>query len=98
MRKTLQLRETRADEYINFSQNKSHLFDGETVILDGKIWQFCDLKDPLLAELADIEKCEARDVCDVSQSPRFPMPVVKLIMISKYRIPTVGSRIIVTLK
>ncbi|RVD87996.1 uncharacterized protein DFL_002196 [Arthrobotrys flagrans] len=46
------------------SQNKGHLFDGETVILDGKIWQFCDLKDPLLAELADIEKCEARDVCD----------------------------------
>ncbi|KAK6498757.1 tau 95 subunit of transcription factor TFIIIC [Arthrobotrys musiformis] len=46
------------------SQNTGHLFDGETIILDGKIWQFCDLKDPLLAELADIEKCEARDVCD----------------------------------
>ncbi|KAF3088202.1 tau 95 subunit of transcription factor TFIIIC [Orbilia oligospora] len=46
------------------SQNKGHLFDGESIILDGKIWQFCDLKDPLLAELADIEKCEARDVCD----------------------------------
>ncbi|KAK6339332.1 tau 95 subunit of transcription factor TFIIIC [Orbilia javanica] len=46
------------------SQNKGHLFDGETIILDGKIWQFCDLKDPLLAELADIGKCEARDVCD----------------------------------
>ncbi|KAK6352503.1 tau 95 subunit of transcription factor TFIIIC [Orbilia blumenaviensis] len=46
------------------SQKKGHLFDGESVILDGKIWQFCDLKDPLLAELANIENCEARDVCD----------------------------------
>ncbi|KAF3932655.1 hypothetical protein ABW19_dt0201448 [Dactylella cylindrospora] len=44
--------------------NKSHLFDGETLVPDGRIWQFCDVTDPLLRELADIENVEAREVCD----------------------------------
>ncbi|KAF3933074.1 hypothetical protein ABW20_dc0108660 [Dactylellina cionopaga] len=46
------------------SGNMSHTFDGENVVLDGKIWQFCDLTDPLLKDLADITKCEPRDTCD----------------------------------
>ncbi|EPS40267.1 hypothetical protein H072_5941 [Dactylellina haptotyla CBS 200.50] len=46
------------------SENTSHLFDGEKVVLDGKIWQFCDLTDPLLAELVNIDNCEPRETCD----------------------------------
>lgn len=33
--------------------SKSHLFDGETYHLDGKVWQICDIVDPLLKGLAD---------------------------------------------
>ncbi|EWC47362.1 hypothetical protein DRE_00330 [Drechslerella stenobrocha 248] len=45
-------------------QSKSHIFDGERITLDGKIWQFCDIVDPLLASLVDITKVEAREICD----------------------------------
>jgi general transcription factor 3C polypeptide 5 (transcription factor C subunit 1) len=30
---------------------KTHIFDGKSVSLDGKIWQVCDITDPLLARL-----------------------------------------------
>ncbi|KAK6354735.1 tau 95 subunit of transcription factor TFIIIC [Orbilia brochopaga] len=46
------------------SHARSHIFDGERIVLDGKIWQFCDLTEPLLAELVDIRKVEARETCD----------------------------------
>lgn len=29
----------------------THLFDGKSLTLDGKVWQFCDITDPLLAKL-----------------------------------------------
>lgn len=29
----------------------THLFDGKSLTLDGKIWQFCDITDPYLARL-----------------------------------------------
>lgn len=29
----------------------THLFDGKSLTLDGKIWQFCDITDPYLAQL-----------------------------------------------
>jgi general transcription factor 3C polypeptide 5 (transcription factor C subunit 1) len=29
----------------------SHIFDGKTLALDGKIWQLCDITDPLLCHL-----------------------------------------------
>ncbi|KOS17186.1 Transcription factor tau subunit sfc1 [Escovopsis weberi] len=31
----------------------SHVFDGETYHTDGKVWQVCDITDPLLRELLD---------------------------------------------
>lgn len=31
----------------------SHIFDGETYDTDGKVWQVCDITDPLLRELLD---------------------------------------------
>jgi general transcription factor 3C polypeptide 5 (transcription factor C subunit 1) len=33
--------------------SESHMFDGETYHTDGKVWQVCDITDPLLKELFD---------------------------------------------
>ncbi|KAK7402737.1 tau 95 subunit of transcription factor TFIIIC [Neonectria punicea] len=33
--------------------SESHVFDGETYHTDGKVWQVCDITDPLLKELLD---------------------------------------------
>ncbi|KAL8720698.1 MAG: hypothetical protein Q9225_002491 [Loekoesia sp. 1 TL-2023] len=40
-----------------------HLFDGRTVRLDGRVWQMCDITDPLLKNLIDTELL--RDECDI---------------------------------
>lgn len=42
----------------------SHTFDGETYHTDGKVWQVCDITDPLLRELLD--SAEVRPTWDVS--------------------------------
>ncbi|KAL6876041.1 RNA polymerase III transcription factor IIIC subunit domain-containing protein [Trichoderma longibrachiatum] len=42
----------------------SHIFDGETYHTDGKVWQVCDITDPLLRELLD--NAEVRPTWDVS--------------------------------
>ena len=46
---------TRDDPSSDFEPDwsKSHLFDGETYHLDGKVWQLCDIVDPLLKNLID---------------------------------------------
>lgn len=41
-----------SDEF-NPSEKGSHIFDGETYHTDGKIWQVCDITDPLLRQLLD---------------------------------------------
>ncbi|KAI6784912.1 Transcription factor tau subunit-like protein [Emericellopsis cladophorae] len=33
--------------------SKSHIFDGETYHLDGKVWQVCDITDPIIREVLD---------------------------------------------
>lgn len=33
--------------------SESHIFDGETFHSDGKVWQVCDITDPLLKEMLD---------------------------------------------
>lgn len=32
-------------------QHSSHIFDGKTILRDGRVWQFCDVTDPLLVDL-----------------------------------------------
>lgn len=44
----------------------SHVFDGKKYADDGKVWQVCDLKDPLLAKL--FAEASVRPVCDVEGS------------------------------
>ncbi len=45
-------------------RKESHLFDGETVSKDGKIWQVCDITEPFLKDMlatTDIRKeCHVR--------------------------------------
>jgi general transcription factor 3C polypeptide 5 (transcription factor C subunit 1) len=43
---------------------QSHLFDGRHVELDGKVWQVCDITDPLLKGLLTDAK-KLRTSCDV---------------------------------
>lgn len=40
-----------------------HLFNGKTMRLDGKLWQICDISDPLLRSLVDTDVL--RDNCDI---------------------------------
>lgn len=48
------------------ANTKSHLFDGKTYSEDGKVWQVCDLTDPLLAKL--LAEAPTRPQCDVEGS------------------------------
>lgn len=48
------------------ANTKSHLFDGKTYSEDGKVWQVCDLTDPLLAKL--LAEAPTRPACDVEGS------------------------------
>lgn len=42
---------------------KSHLFDGKNIKPDGKIWQICDITDPLIVQA--IENAPLRDECEL---------------------------------
>ncbi|EON62941.1 hypothetical protein W97_02167 [Coniosporium apollinis CBS 100218] len=49
--------------WINLPNDKtSHIFDGKRVIPDGKIWQVCDITDPLVRRLLDTDNL--RTQCD----------------------------------
>jgi general transcription factor 3C polypeptide 5 (transcription factor C subunit 1) len=50
------------------TQDKSHIFDGQHLIRDGRCFQLCDVTDPLLQQLIDTPNL--RKSCDVSL-PRF---------------------------
>ena len=54
--------------------NNSHIFDGTSVEMDGKMWQVCDITDPSLKEL--LATSDLRKQCDVRNSRlarrRFP--------------------------
>ncbi|KJZ80427.1 hypothetical protein HIM_00277 [Hirsutella minnesotensis 3608] len=43
---------------------QSHMFDGQSYCTDGKVWQVCDITDPLLKELFD--KAAIRPTWDVN--------------------------------
>lgn len=44
----------------------SHMFDGKTYRDDGKVWQVCDITDPLLARL--LADAPVRPTCDIEGS------------------------------
>ena len=43
---------------------RGHIFDGQTVSRDGKVWQACDITDPVIRQVLDIS--DIRTTCDVS--------------------------------
>ncbi|KAL2118401.1 hypothetical protein VTJ04DRAFT_8061 [Mycothermus thermophilus] len=60
---------------------RTHIFDGEAFSTDGKVWQVCDITDPLLANL--FATAPVREECDVESSgwyPRVLWSVAKAIM------------------
>lgn len=56
--------QTTASHIIPDVASDSHVFDGETYSTDGKVWQVCDITDPLLKELLD--NATTRPSCDVN--------------------------------
>ncbi|KAI6357637.1 hypothetical protein MCOR25_007591 [Pyricularia grisea] len=44
----------------------SHIFDGQTFCTDGKVWQVCDITDPLLVKI--FANAQVRSECEVSGS------------------------------
>jgi general transcription factor 3C polypeptide 5 (transcription factor C subunit 1) len=42
----------------------SHIFDGKSVVLDGRVWQVCDITEPLLKDL--LSTSMVRRICHVS--------------------------------
>ena len=45
-------------------EQPSHIFDGKGITTNGKTWQICDIKEPLIRRLLDTE--DLRTECDVS--------------------------------
>lgn len=63
---------------------KGHLFDGQSVRLDGKVWQMCDISDPLVKSMLDT--APLRDECDTLSDGWYPNGTwakVKVIMKAK---------------
>lgn len=53
--------------------SRSHEFDGEQFSTDGKVWQVCDITDPLLAKL--FAESDVLPACDPEGSGFYPSPV-----------------------
>ncbi|KAK4991069.1 tau 95 subunit of transcription factor TFIIIC [Elasticomyces elasticus] len=45
--------------------SKSHIFDGQSIVPNGKTWQICDITDPMLRKLLHIE--DVATECDVDR-------------------------------
>ena len=43
---------------------QSHFFDGKKVVCDGRTWQVCDITDPFIRHVLDVDNL--REKCDVS--------------------------------
>lgn len=59
-----------AESYKYEEENaRSHIFDGETYFSNGKVWQVCDITDPVLRRL--FANAKVRPACDVESSGWF---------------------------
>ena len=47
----------------------THMFDGKTFASDGKVWQLCDITDPILRHV--IDNAQLRDHCDTQRDGYF---------------------------
>lgn len=52
------------DSKVSETDANTHIFDGNAYHTDGKVWQVCDITDPLLREL--LKDAAVRETCDIS--------------------------------
>jgi general transcription factor 3C polypeptide 5 (transcription factor C subunit 1) len=71
------------------TQDKSHIFDGEHLIRDGRCFQLCDVTDPLLQQLIDTPNL--RKSCDVSHTCFLTIPFSRTLTHGIRSPPTVGT-------
>lgn len=65
------------------NSRETHIFDGTAVNLDGKVWQVCDITDPLLESLLSTTKI--REKCHVSSlGPVSDQQVLTTHLISRF--------------
>ncbi|KAL8936826.1 MAG: hypothetical protein Q9216_004727 [Gyalolechia sp. 2 TL-2023] len=65
-----------------------HLFNGKTIRLDGKVWQMCDISDPLLKSLVDTDVL--RDGCDTVSDGWYPNgTLAKIKVITKAKVSAI---------
>jgi general transcription factor 3C polypeptide 5 (transcription factor C subunit 1) len=65
----LRKRDISSTKATNDEYTDSHLFDGKNYADDGKVWQVCDITDPLLAKL--FADAPIRPICDIEGSGWF---------------------------
>ena len=65
------------DTRLHQDEKDSHIFDGKLLRRDGKIWQVCDIEDPLLKEILNAN--EIRSECEVSMHSSFSCPHIAVI-------------------
>ncbi|KAL8725775.1 MAG: hypothetical protein Q9166_007140 [cf. Caloplaca sp. 2 TL-2023] len=71
---------------------EGHLFDGRKVSLDGKVWQLCDITDPLLKSMLETNKL--RDECHMLSDGWYPngiMSKVRVVMKAKMGMILAGN-------
>ncbi|KAL9032783.1 MAG: hypothetical protein Q9214_007815 [Letrouitia sp. 1 TL-2023] len=68
---------------------KSHIFDGENVGLDGKLWQMCDITDPFLRSLL-LRESSLRTTCHQPSDGWYPNGLLaKVRIFMRYKILTI---------
>ncbi|KAL8851997.1 MAG: hypothetical protein Q9221_003102 [Calogaya cf. arnoldii] len=85
---------TRVDRELTATgkNREGHIFDGRTVSLDGKVWQLCDITDPLLRSM--LETNTVRDECNQKSDGWFTngtMAKVRVIMKAKIQMILTGN-------
>jgi len=76
-------------------ENTSHIFDGKSVMVEGKIWQVCDITDPLLARL--VREAPYPSACDSKIDGWFPngsWAKIKAVMRTKLIAIRLGKQIL----
>lgn len=74
------------------NNREGHIFNGRTVALDGKVWQLCDITDPLLRRM--LETSTLRDECHELSDGWFTngtMAKLRVIMKAKIQMILTGN-------
>ncbi|KAL9615131.1 MAG: hypothetical protein Q9167_000449 [Letrouitia subvulpina] len=82
----LQLADAQKSQGTSDLGRKSHIFDGESVELDGKLWQMCDITDPFLRSLL-LRDLSLRTTCHQPSDGWYPNGLLaKVRIIMRYKI------------